>query len=124
MNTLLDIIKEIECLLWAIIILVAIYMILKNYCLPKERFNHERKMKKEAFDREEKWAGFDKIKESCDDALKKKIDVLNKEKKDLETELETEQYKRGVLEKQLKLYSDIFNQLNVEVKPKEKTINK
>ena len=55
MNTLLDIIKEIECLLWAIVILVAIYIILKNYCLPKEQFKHERQMKAEAFEREKEW---------------------------------------------------------------------
>lgn len=119
MDTLLDIIKEIKCLLWAVVILVAIYMILKNYCLPKERFNHERQIKAEAFDREKEWADLLELKASTDDALRKKIDDLNKEKKELEDELKMEKYNRGLLEKQLSLYSDIFSQLEMEVKPKQ-----
>lgn len=119
MNTLLDIIKEIECLLWAVVILVALYMVLKYCCLPIIQLYHERKMKADAFDREKEWADLLELKASTDDALKEKMDDLNKEKKKLEAELEMEKYNRGLLEKQLKQYSDIFADLKVEIKPKE-----
>lgn len=119
MNIVLDIIKEIECLLWAIAFLVAIYMIMKNYCLPKIRLSHERQMKIDANKQEKEWADFDNTKASTDDALKKKVDDLKQENSKLKEELKSEKYNRGLLEKQLKLYSDIFTELNVEVKPKE-----
>ena len=119
MNTLLDIIKEIECLLWAIVILVAIYMVLKYCCLPIIQLYHERQMKIDANKQEKEWADFDNTKASTDDALKKKVDDLKQENSKLKEELKSEKYHRGLLEKQLKLYSDIFTELNVEVKPKE-----
>ena len=119
MNTLLDIIKEIECLIWAIVILVALYIVLKYYCLPKIQLNQERKMKADAFEREKEWADLLELKASTDDVLRKKVDDLNTEKKELEDELKMEKYNRGLLEKQLSLYSDIFAQLKVEVKPKQ-----
>lgn len=79
----------------------------------------EEKMKADAFDREKEWADLLELKASTDDALKEKMDDLNKEKKKLEAELEMEKYNRGLLEKQLKQYSDIFADLKVEIKPKE-----
>lgn len=119
MNTLLDTIKEIESLLWGVIIVVGIYIILKYYFLPKLKLNHERQMKKEAFDREKEWADFNNLKESTDEALKQKVEDLSKKNKELEKELESEKKSKELLDKQLKTYGEIFAKLNVEVKPKE-----
>lgn len=59
------------------------------------------------------------IKACTDDVLKKQVEDLKKRIVELEGELKTEKYNKGLLEQQLKLYSDIFAKLNVEVKPKE-----
>ena len=119
MNTLLGIIKEIESLLWGVIIVVGIYIILKYYFLPKLKLNHDRQMKEEAIDREKKWADFDNLKESTDKALKQKVEDLSKKNKEMEKELESEKKSKELLDKQLKMYGEIFAKLNVEVKPKE-----
>ena len=76
MNTLLDIIKEIECLLWAIVILEALYIVHKYYCLPKIQLNHERQMKADAFKREKEWY-FIKEKEKSTKNIDKKNQSIN-----------------------------------------------
>lgn len=120
MNTILDIIKEVECLLWAIVIIVTLYIVLKYYCMPKMQLKHERQMKDNAFEREKEWKELIGLKSSTDDALKDQVEKLKISKDKLEKELEAEKNNKCLLEKQLKLYSDIFEKLNLEIKPKEK----
>ena len=119
MNIVLQIIQEIECLLWGVVIVVGIYVILINYFLPKLKLNHERQMKKEVFDREKKWVDVANLKASTDKALMQQVEDLSKKNKELEKELEYEKKNKEMLEKQLKMYDELFAKLNVEIKPRE-----
>lgn len=85
----------------------------------KVQNQHEEQMKENAFAREKEWNGLMNIKACTDDVLKKQVEDLKKRIAKLEGELKTEKYNKGLLEQQLKLYSDIFAKLNVEIKPKE-----
>ena len=119
MNTLLDIIREIECLLWAIVILVAIYKILKNCYLPKVRLDHERKMKAEAFDREKEWRDLEKSKEEIEKELNKQIKELKEEKDKLEKELRVVNNWNDLLQNQQKVCIELYNKLSSEIKLNE-----
>lgn len=111
---------DFPCLCWGVIGLIALYFILKFIVLPCLTNYHERKMKEEAFEREKNWNYLINIKASTDEALHKTIDNLTTSIEKLKKELESEKNNKDLLEKQLKLYSDIFKKLNVEIKPKEK----
>lgn len=108
------------CLCWGVIGLIALYFILKFLALPCLTNRHERKMKEEAFKREKEWNNLINIKASTDETLNDKIKNLTTSIEKLKKELESEKNNKGLLEKQLKLYSDIFEKLNVEIRPKEK----
>ena len=82
MNTLLEIIKEVECLLWGIVIVVALYIVLKHGVLPIVQLWHERKMKADANEREKQWADYDKVKACTDEKLKKENQNYMLEKND------------------------------------------
>ena len=122
MNTLLDIIREIECLLWAIVILVAIYKILKNCYLPKVRLDHERKMKAEAFDREKMWYFIKEANMSpkIEEDLKKcqeELTELKKKEKELDEgteslKMEKLQFDKNILETKIKAYEEIIKTIN------------
>ena len=105
---------------WGVLGLVALFFILKFIVQPWMSHCHESKMKEEAHNREKEWADFKKAKASTDEALKDQVKDLKSKLSELEGTLESEKFKNGLLEKQLKMYRDLFDKLNVEVKPKEK----
>lgn len=120
MNTLLDIIKEIECLLWAVVILVALYMVLKYCCLPIIQLYHERKMKADAFEREKEWYFIKKVDQPFEEELKKYKEELTELKKK-EEELnkgtdslknDKEQFEKEILMAKIKAYEEIIKTIN------------
>ena len=103
-----------------IVLLLWRYFWYKFSVLPKSKHKHEEQMKEDAFKREKEWKELINLKTSTDDALKDQVEKLKVSKDKLEKELEAEKNNICLLEKQLKLYSDIFEKLNIEIKPKEK----
>lgn len=124
MSELLEIIKEIENLLWAIILLVAIYIVLKYYCMPTRQLKHERQMKDDAHEREKEWVHFNDIKACTDKQMQEKLQQLKKENKDLKNQLELEKVNQDLLDKQLKVYKAFMSALNLEIKPKAENSKK
>lgn len=114
------IIDKIPRLCWGIIVLIALYLLLKYVVQPLMTNCHETKMKKKSFEREKEWADFETTKASTDEALKNQVKDLKTEVSEKENALKVEKHNIELLEKQLKVYSDIFEKLNVEIKPKEK----
>lgn len=118
------------CLIWALVVIV---MSILFYCYKnkkaklsseeadKERL-HEKEMKELSDRLEASW--FDKknklgeLKASTDDGLKDQVKDLKTKVSELEGKLNEEKFNKELLEKQLKMYSDVFEQLKVEVKPK------
>lgn len=119
-------------LIWAIVVLVVLLVLGKKIInLLKEKNEtkqneteaareYELKLKKEAFEREKFWAGFETTKASTDEALKNHVKELNEKVLEKEQALKVEKHNKELLEKQLKLYCDVFEKLNIEIKPKEK----
>ena len=120
MNILLEIIKELECLLWAVVILFFLFMTLKHFVLPIVHLRHEKEMKEEAFGREKQMRGLTGLKACTDEGLNNQVKDLKTKVSEQEGKLKTEEFNRDLLEKQLKMYQNIFEKLNVEVKPKDK----
>ena len=122
-----NVVNAIPCLLWGVLIgvfiLIFLYLCLKYHCLPKIRNEHELKTKGQAFIYECLWSEYGKLKESTDDSLKQKVENLNKECSKLKETLSFEENKVKLQEDQIKRYQEILSNLNVEIKPKEKTIN-
>jgi len=118
------------CLIWAIVVLILgiLFYCYKNKKAKlsseeadKERL-HEKEMKELSDRLEASWFDkknkLDELKESTDDGLKEQVKELKTKVSELEGKLKTEEFNKELLEKQLKMYSDIFEQLKVEVKPK------
>lgn len=114
------IIKAVPCLCWGIIFLIVLYLLLKYIVRPCIVNCQENKMKEDAHKREKEWAEFETTKASTDDALKQQVKDLKVKISEQEEALKSEKYNKDLLEKQLKMYSGIFENLNVEIKPKEK----
>lgn len=119
---LLDIIKEIEYLLWAIILVIALFVILKYYCMPKRQLKHERQMKADAHDREMDWYFIKKPERPLETEkelkkCKEKLEELQKKEKELNNGTESlkqerEQFEKEVLKTKIKTYEDIIKTLN------------
>ena len=118
------VINALPCLLWGILIIGAIltggYFWLKYYWMPNRKYIHEEEIKEKADNREKEWAGFGEMKKSTDEALKKKIEEMELKIKELESEIRYEKYNNDILKKQLKMYSDIFEDLKIDLKVQEK----
>lgn len=113
------VINDIPCLCWGIIGLVALYLLLRYVFSPLIANCHERVMMKDADTREREWADFKNTKASTDEALQQQVKELKSKVSELEGGLKTEKFNKELLEKQLKLYRDVFEKLNIEVKPKD-----
>jgi len=124
MNTLLEIIKEVECLLWGIIIVVGLFIVLKHGVLPIVQLWHERKMKKDANTREKQWADYDKVKACTDEKVQEQLQQLKKQNKDLQNQLELEKLNQTILNKQLETYKSFMSALNLEIIPKTENSKK
>lgn len=111
-----EVIDSIPCLCWGVIGLIALYLLLKYLAQPFVNNRLELDAKEKAFEREKFWAKADELKASTDDALKNKIEELQNKVKELEKEKDA----KDALEKQLSIYKKIMDELNIEVKPKEK----
>ena len=118
------------CLIWAIVIFV---MSILFYCYKNKKAKlkykeavkvclHEKEMKELSDRLEASWFDkknkLDELKESTDDGLKVQVKDLKTKVSELEGKLNAEKFNKDLLEKQLKMYSDVFEQLKVEVKPK------
>lgn len=105
-------------------IIMCCYYWLKYSKLPSLKNAHEITLKDMADKKEKEW--YDKknntenLKASTDESLNKQVKELKNKICELEGKLKTEELAKGILEKQLKMYSEIFKALNVEIKPKEK----
>jgi len=117
-------------LIWAIVILALVILFyyyknkkaqLKYDDAEKER-QHEITLKNMSVQQEFFW--FDKkndlknLKASTDEGLKNQVKDLKTKVSELEGKLKTEEFNKELLEKQLKMYNDIFEHLKVEVRPK------
>lgn len=58
------------------------------------------------------------LKACTEEGLNKQVKDLKTKVSELEGKLKTEEFNKELLEKKLKMYSDIFEQLKVEIKPK------
>ena len=115
-----NVIDKIPSLCLGIIVLIALYLLLKFVVQPLMTNIHETWIKKKSFEREKTWADFETTKASTDEALKNQVKDLKTEVSEKDNALKVEKHNKELLEKQLKVYSDIFEKLNVEIKPKEK----
>ena len=119
MNTVLEIIKETKCLLWGIIILVTIYLILKNICMSILIQWLEEKKKQKDFERELKWHLIKDTKKSLElqkckyelDELKTKEKNLNDEKESLKKE--KEKFEKDILEAKIKAYNEVIKSIKI-----------
>ena len=69
------VVDAIPCICWGIIMLIALYLILKLIVLPLIKNCHEMKMKDEAFTQEKHW--YDEKKKTSDEDLARKIREYN-----------------------------------------------
>lgn len=111
--------QYISTVCWGVIALIAFYLLLRYVFSSLIANCHERMMKKDADTREKEWADFKNTKASTDEALQQQINELKSLVLELEGNLKTEKFNRELLEKQLRMYCDIFEKLNLEVKPKD-----
>lgn len=122
MNTLLEIIKEIECLLWGIVIVVALYIVLKHAVFPFVQLRHERKMKADAFEREKEWYFIKSTEKPLDiekelKEYKEKSDELQNKEKELKERTESlnkekEKFEKKVLQTKIEVYDEIIKTIN------------
>ena len=113
-----SVIGAIPGICWGILGLILICVLLRRVAFPLIANYHEVKLKKEEtkwFDKKNK---LDELKESTDDGLKEQVKELKTKVSELEGKLKIEEFNKELLEKQLKMYSDVFEQLKVEIKPK------
>ena len=82
--------------------------------------SHERQMKADAFEREKEMRNLINLNACTDEELNNQVKDLKTKVSELEGKLKAEEFNKDLLEKQLKMYQNIFEKLNVEVKPKDK----
>lgn len=119
-NMFLEIIKEIECILWTIVVPVALYFILKNFVLPIIQQKNERKMKNDAFEREMQWflikkdVSLSECQKKKDELQKEFDDFKKKEKESNESNKnkEKEKLEKELLEMKIKAYEEIIKTIN------------
>lgn len=112
------VVDAIPCICWGIIMLIALYLILKLIVLPSIKNCHEMKMKDKAFKNEKFWAIYKKIENPPEEELsnlqkevdefKKKEEELNKSKNNLENE--KKEFEKQILEEKIKVYQEIIKQ--------------
>ncbi len=77
-----NVVDNVFCIcLWIIIVtglLFAFYLYLKFWRMPEKKYKHEKDMKEDTFKHEKEWAEFDVKKKESEDAIKKRIDDLEK----------------------------------------------
>ena len=118
------------CFIWAIVVLVLgiLFFYYKNN-KSKLRFEeaakereHVKELKKLSDELEASW--YDKknlvnnLKACTEEGLNNQVKDLKTKVSELEGKLKTEEFNKELLEKKLKMYSGIFEQLKVEIKPK------
>lgn len=118
------------CLIWAIVVLILgiLFYCYKNkkakkkYDEAEKVRKHEEAMKELSDKLEASWFDkknkLDELKASTDEGLNNQVKDLKTKVSELEGKLKIEEFNKELLEKQLKMYSDVFEQLKVEVKPK------
>ena len=112
------VVDAIPCICWGIIMLIALYLILKLIVFPLIKNRHEMKMKDNSFKNEKYWAFYKKIEEPTEeklsklqnevDELKKKEENLDKGKENLKKE--KEEFEKQILEEKIKVYQEIIKQ--------------
>lgn len=129
MMILLEIIKELESLLWFIVIVVALYIVLKYYSMPQSKLKHDRQMKADAYEREKAWYFIKRTEKPIDaekqllefkkelDECKKEFEELQKKDSELTEETESlkkekEQFELEILKTKIKTYEEIIKTIN------------
>lgn len=116
------VISAIPGFLWGILGLILICVLVRHVVCPLIANYHEVRLKKENYVQETTWFDkknrFENLKASTDEGLKNQVKELKTKVSELEGKLNAEKFNKDLLEKQLKMYSDVFEQLKVEVKPK------
>ena len=123
MSIILEIIKEIEGLLWAVVLIVALFIVLKYFCMPWIQLKHERRMKADAFEREKEWFFIKKTGLPLNELekelkeCKQKLEELQTKEKALNEgteslQKEKEEFDKKVLNTKIKVYEEIFKTIN------------
>ena len=113
------VVDAIPCICWGIIMLIALYLILKLIVLPSIKNCHEMKMKEKIYELENGMINNKTNLENKKACTEENLNEMKTKVSDLESKLKHEELNRGLLEQHIKIYCDIFNKLNVEIKPKE-----
>lgn len=110
-------VDSIPCLLWGVIVLVALWLLLKYVVKPRCQYCNDAKVRKEKFEREKFWSFYNKIQLVSDEQLNKQIGALNKQIDELEKEKsklnKDKSEKESLLNKELEIYNTILNRLNI-----------
>lgn len=123
MSIILEIIKEIEGLLWAVVLIVALFIVLKYFCMPWIQLKHERRMKADALEREKEWFFIKKTGLPLNELekelkeCKQKLEELQTKEKALNEgteslQKEKEEFDKKVLNTKIKVYEEIFKTIN------------
>jgi len=116
------VISTIPCFLWGILGLILICVLVRHVVSPLIANCHEIRLKRELYVQETLWFEkrnkLEELKACTEEGLKNQVNELNTKVSELEGKLNTEKLNKELLEKQLKMYRDFFEQLKVEVKPK------
>lgn len=115
-----EVINTIPCLLWGVMVLVALWLLLKYVAKPCIQNCNDAKVRKEKFEREISWKFYDKIQLNSDKTLKNEIKELEEKidelKEDKEKDNKEQSNKNALLKKEIEIYQKILNQLNVMLK--------
>lgn len=112
------VIKEIPCLCWGVIVLIALYLLLKFAVRPCMNHCHESAMKDKMFEQEKYWSNIKKIEYPLEQKLsevKTKLDDLQKKENDITKrkdilEEEKREFEKQILKEKIKVYQEIIKQ--------------
>ena len=121
------VINKIPCFCWGLLIigaiLIALNLLLKYWINPCIRYTHERKLKRESFNREKEWFEkkmekeiIDTFKPFTDKELKEEIEHQKSLLEQKEKDVTKKEEDIKMLETRLSIYEKILKQLNVNVK--------
>lgn len=108
-----QLIQSIPCLCWGLIGIGYLYFILRYLVHPIIDNIFENKKRKEQHKREKEWHELNKNADNSNELLTLHIKALEKKCTEFENTNE-------LLKKQLKLYEELFKELNCEITPKSK----
>ena len=111
-----SVINAIPSLCWGIIVLIAIYLVLKYFIQPWMKNCHERKMKDVTYNNEKVLAKNKEENANSDESLKENNRKLNDENKELKNKLDIEKCRSSELRKHLEEYKNHLNIIMTNLK--------